>query len=214
MPPVGSFRRLNDSEIGRLSDEALVDHIVAARAAGDLEAEKQAVGHLAYGFERTILTWVRMGMGSASREDIEDIVVEVQLSAIRSSFEGKVIGEFGAFLKRIAQRRVADFFRQRGRQLRTDPLPEDNQGDESVWGGAPYDEDFTASAELQDVIDRVLSTRSEQQQEVIRLYGPNVAGFLDLPADEVAARIEGMSTDNVHKIWSRFKQDVRRELDG
>ena len=211
---MGSFRRLNDGELGRLSDEALVDYIVAAREAGEREAEKHAVGHLAFGFERTIFGWVRMGMRSASREDIADVVMEVQHSAIRSSFEGKVIGEFGAFLKRITQRRVADFFRQRGRTLSADPLPEENQGDERVWGGDPHDEDFTASAELRDVIDRVLSTRSEQQREVIRLYGPNVAGFLDLPADQVAARIEGMSTDNVHKIWSRFRQDLRGELDG
>ena len=211
---MGSFRRLNDSELGRLSDEALVDYIVAAREAGERQAEKHAVGHLAFGFERTIFAWVRMGMGSAPREDIEDVVIEVQHSAIRSSFEGKVIGEFGAFLKRITQRRVADFFRQRGRQLSADPLAAENQGDDRVWGGDPYEEDFTASAELRDVIDRVLARRSEQQREVIRLYGPNMAGFLDLSADEVADRIAGMSTDNVHKIWSRFRQDLKRELDG
>ena len=210
MPAVGRFRRLNDIELGRLTDEALIDYIVAARGAGERAAEKQAVAHLAFGFERTIFCWVRMGMRSASPEDIADVVMEVQHSAIRSSFEGKVIGEFGAFLKKIAQRRVADFYRQQARQLDTDPLPEENQGDENVWGEDPHDEDFTASAELRDVIDRVLSTRSEQQREVIRLYGPNVAGFLDLPADEVAARIDGMTPANVHKIWSRFKQDLRR----
>ena len=211
---MGRFRRLTDGEIGLLSDEALVDYIVAAREAGDLEAEKHAVGHLAFGFERTILAWIRMDMGSASAEDIDDVFMEVQHSAIRSSFEGKVIGEFGSFLKTITKRRVADHFRQRERRLRADPIPEENQGDESVWGNDPHEEDFAASSELRDVIESVLATRSEQQRKVIRLYGPDVAGFLNLPADHVAARIDGMSAANVHKIWSRFKQDLRSELDG
>ena len=42
---------------------------------------------------------------------------------------------------------------------------------------------------MREVIDRVLAERSEVHREVIRLYGPNVADFLDLSGDETAARI-------------------------
>lgn len=66
----------------------------------------------------------------------------------------------------------------------------------------------------------MLASRNEMHQRVIRLYGPNVAGFMDLPAEEVKVRIdaapgnEAVSVDNVAQIWSRFKRDLRAELDG
>ena len=75
-----------------------------------------------------------------------------------------------------------------------------------------------AEIELRAVIDRVLAGRSEVHREVIRLYGPNVAGFLDLTGDETAAQInerfdgEPMSVANVHQIWKRFKNDLELEL--
>ena len=211
---VGSFRRLNEGELARLSDDGLVDYIAAAREAGDREAEKTGAGHLAFGFGDQIEAWVRKDMGSAPREDIEDVVMEVLQSVVKASFEGKIVGAFGAWLKTITARRVVDYYRQRGRRIKGDPLPGENEGDETVWGDEPQTEDFTGSSELREAIERLLQTRSAEQQEVIRLYGPNMAGFLDLPADEVAARIDGMTSANVHKIWSRFRADLREALDG
>ena len=211
---MGSFRRLNESELMRLSDEELVDYIAVAREAGDRGAEKEAVGHLAFGFQDQIEAWVRKDMGSAPREDIEDVVMEALQSAIKGTFEGKIVGAFGAWLKTITARRVADYYRQRGRRIKGDPLPGENRGDETVWGEEPYDDDFTLEAGTRDAIERLLATRPEEQREVIRLYGPGVAGFENLPADEVAAQIDGMSPANVHQIWSRFRRDLREALDG
>ncbi len=210
---MGKFERLSQSELAALGNEALVAYIAAARQAGERGAEKEAVGILAFGFEPTIRTWVRMRMGSAP-QDIDDVVMEVLQSALRASFEGKVVGEFGAFLKTITSRRVADYFRARGRQLAMSPLGSEHEGDEDVWGDEPFTEDDSTSMEVRELVDRLLDERNEQHQQVIRLYGPEVAGCQDLPAEEVAARVDGVSVANVHKIWSRFKRDVEDELRG
>lgn len=207
------FARLSQSELAGLGNETLVDYVAAAREAGERAAEKEAVGILAYGFEPTIRTWVRMRMGSAP-QDVDDVVMEVLQSALRSSFEGKVVGEFGAFLKTITSRRVVDYFRERGRQLAMSPLGSEHEGDDGVWGGEPFTEDDPTAMEVLELVDRVLGERNEQHRQVIRLYGPEVAGCQDLPAEEVAARVDGISVANVHKIWSRFKRDLEAELRG
>ena len=210
---MGGFKRLSQSGLAGLGNQALVDYIAAAREAGERSAEKEAVGILAYGFEPTVRGWVRMRMGSAP-QDVDDVVMEVLQSALRSSFEGKVVGEFGAFLKTITSRRVVDYFRERGRQLAMSPLGSEHEGDDGVWGDEPFVEDDTTGMEVRELVDRLLADHNEQHQQVIRLYGPEVAGCQDLPAEEVAARIDGISVANVHKIWSRFKRDVEAELDG
>lgn len=130
---VSEFTPLRESELDRLGNEALVDYIAAAREAADHEAERRAVGVLAFAFEDTIRAWVRKDMGSAP-QDVDDVVMEVMQSAIRSSFEGKVVGEFGSFLRTISARRVVDHFRRRGRRPEESPLPEEHEGDEEIWG--------------------------------------------------------------------------------
>lgn len=210
---MGDFKRLSEGELGQLSNEGLVDYVIAAREAGERGAERDGVGHLAFGFEDTIRSWVRMGMGSAP-QDVDDVVMEVLVSAVRSSFEGKVIGEFASFLKTIAARRVADYFRDRGRQLAITPLGSEHEGDDDTWGDEPFWEDDPTAIEVREIVESVLETRNEEHRQVIRLYGSEVFGFQDLPAGDVAAQMDGISEANVHKIWSRFKQDVRAKLDG
>ena len=216
------FRPLRESELDHLGDQALVDYIVAAREAGDAAAERRAVGVLAFAFEEIVKAWVRKDMGSAP-QDVDDVVMDVMQSAIRSSFEGKVIGEFGSFLKTIAARRVVDYFRRRGRRPREAPLPAEHEGEgegeDGIWGVGPSHDGGAGVTELRDAVERVLASRSQMHRKVIRLYGPNVAGFMDLPAAEVKARIDAdgsgdsVGVDNVAQIWSRFKRDLEAELD-
>ena len=209
------FERLSAYELDRLDDGALVDYVHAAREAGEREAERDAIGLLVYAFWPRITSWVRM---DTPAQDVEDVVAETVASLMRASFDGKVIGQFGAFARTVAKRRVADYWRERKRRIDADPLGGDLQGDDERWGEEPSSEDGTDEAELRAVIERVLADRSEVHREVIRLYGPNVAGFLDLPGGETAARInerhggESMTVANVHQIWKRFKNDLEREL--
>ncbi len=134
--PGETFRRLSPSELDRLSDQQLVDYVHAARAAGEAECEKDAVGVLVNGFWPQIKAWVRMRTPEA---DVEDVAAEVVASLMRSTFDGKVVGEFGAFAKRIAQRRVADYFRERERRLSADPLGADLAGGGRLVGRGAVD---------------------------------------------------------------------------
>ncbi|MEO7197949.1 MAG: sigma factor [Solirubrobacterales bacterium] len=214
---MSAFRRLSQHQLSLLPNEALIEYIVAARAAAERAAERDAVGVLAYGLEPTVRLWVRKDMPA---QDVDDVVMDVMASAIRASFDGKMIGEFGSFLKTIAQRRVADYFRREGRRPAADPLGSEHEGEDDLWAEVPATPDETPLVDLRDAIDRVLAQRNPLHQKVIRLYGSDVDGFEDLPADEVKSRIDGdesedtIGLDNVAQIWSRFKRDVREELGG
>lgn len=215
---MADFERPSEGELAALSNEALVAYIAAAREADDLASARTASGILAFIFEPTIRAWVQRGMGSSHPHDVEDVVMEVLASAVRSSFDGEVVGEFGSWLKTIAARRVADFFRTLERRSRDEALPEEHEGGDEIWGKGIGTEDGASAVAANDAIDRVLATRSGMHVSVIRLYGAGGPGFEDLPADEVCARInldqgEGsMKPANVHQIWRRFKTDLREEL--
>ena len=209
------FERRTHSELDRLGDDELLAYLAAAREAGDSEAVRAVVEVLIHGFWPQIIGWVSV---ATPKQDVQDVAQEVAASVVRSTFDGKAIGQFGAFVKTIAKRRVADYHRDRKRHPGADPLLSEHGGDEGPWGEEPSDEDGTAVVELREVVGRVRATRSEVHGEVIRLYGPNVAGFLDLSGEETAAKIgelfpgEKMSEANVHQIWKRFKTDLEAEL--
>ena len=213
---MAAFQALPPHRLDGLDDEGLVDYVAAAHAAGDLEAERAGLGLLAFAFEPRIRAWVAL---SVPRQDHDDVVIEVQASLIKASFEGKVVGQFGGFLKAITKHRVADYWRVRERRGQPEPLGNEHEGDDGA-GQVAATADDTAVVELRALVDRVLATRNPLHQKVIRLYGPDVAGFLNLPADEVKAAIDGddstdtVGVDNVAQIWSRFKRDLREELDG
>jgi len=212
------FARLSEARLGALPSEALIDYVAAARAAGDLEAARTASGVLAFGFEPTIRIWVRKDMGSHPDEDIDDVVMDVLASVVHSTFDGKMLGEFGAFLKTIARRRVIDWFRKRERREGEGPLPNEHEGEEGAWGRELGNEDETEWIAGRDLVERMLEGRNPMHAKVIRLYGPEYVGFEGLSAEETVARIDGDASEdtvtvaNVHQIWKRFKNDVSKEL--
>ena len=70
----------------------------------------------------------------------------------------------------------------------------------------------TAPGQAIDVersLDQARRELNPEHQEVVGLYV-----FEDLPAGEVAARVEGISEANVHKIAQRFRDSVSRLLPG
>jgi len=210
------FTPRSEAELAALPEQALVDHIVAAREAGQLEQARLATGILAFTFEPVIRARVRRNMSSKGPEAVEDVVMEVLASVIHSSFDGKVIGEFGAFLKTITARRVADHFRLAERHGKGEKLPDEHEGEEGSGVPIGYeDEDLLA---VTDAVERVLERRNAMHQRVIRLYGPEYLGFGDLSAAEAAAEINSDDTDdsvtepNVHQIFKRFKNDLGEEL--
>ena len=213
VPQVTGFNRLSESELDRLGDEALVDYVVAAREAGDDEAAKSGVSVLAFGFWDRVRSKVALKVPPG---DVDDVAMDVMESAAKSTFSGKVIGQFGSWINTITTRRIADFHRDReGEQ--TSLLGEEHEGDEDRWGEDSSTESETVSVEYGDAAGRVLAGRSPLHQRVVKLYGPNLLGFLDLSAAQVCAEIAGnpgetMTEANVHQIWRRFKKDLAVEL--
>lgn len=210
------FERLPNHHLERLSDEALVEYVAAARAAGDRETAKDAMGILAYGWEDRIRAWVA---AKVPTQDVDDVIVEAQASITNAGFDGKVIGQFGAFVRTITKRRIADYFRVAERHGPTVQVEVGREhADETTHQVS--EEDETGFVVLIALVEIVLAEQSPLHRKVIRLYGPDVAGFQNLPAGEVKARIESdgsgdtVSVDNVAKIWSRFRLEVAERIDG
>lgn len=216
--PKPAFEPLPEGRLAALGNEALVAYIGSAAEAGDVSSARVASGILAFGFEPTIRAWVRREMGSQTAEDVDDVVMDVLTSVVHSSFDGKLVGEFGSFLKTITKRRVIDYFRKRERRDQEGALPNEHVGEEGVWGEELGGEDGTGALGGRDAVERVLGRRNEMHRKVIRLYGPNYAGFMDLSAEETVEAIRSDPSDdtvtvsNVHQIWKRFKTDMNEEL--
>jgi DNA-directed RNA polymerase specialized sigma24 family protein len=205
------FRRRPQSELDRLDEQELVDYLDGAREAGDTGALKDALGYLAWRFEGIVKARV---VAKVPADDVEDVTMEVLKSIVRGGFDGKLIAEFGAWVRTVTKRRIADFHRERERQPRLGPI---DAGEDERVGPEPETEEETGTIVIVDAVERVLAGRSELHQRVIRLYGPGMCGFEDLPAADVCERLaadgEPMSVDNVAQIWSRFKRDLRKDLD-
>jgi hypothetical protein len=210
---LSEYRRLTETALTLLGDEGLVAHIAVAREAGDADGAKAAAGHLAWGFEEIIRVKVRMKVPSGA---VDDVVGEVLLSVLGASFDGKILGQFRAFLNTIIKYRIADFHRAEERRPDQDPLPSGYQGDEEVWGTEPAVGDSADIIALLDAIERVIATRNELHQRIIRLYGPDPFGEALSGAgavERLAAEGEIVSVDNVQQVWRRFKVDLAKDLD-
>ena len=202
---------LSETELSRFSDEQLLAYIVEQRESGRPQCAKQALAVLAFGHWGRVHYWVAAKVPAG---DVEDVTAAVVESALGSAFDGRSIGRFIAWLKVIAQRRIADYHRGAERSPDVEPLRDEHQGDEEVFGEQPSEESEEEAILTREAVGRVLETRSEVHQTVIRVYGPNELGFMELSARETVERTEqlhpgsNMSEANVHQIWRRFRSDV------
>lgn len=209
---MAEFRCLSELELDQLGDDEIVAYVAAAREAGCDEAGRSAMGILAFRREPQIAARVALKIPVA---DIDDVVMEVIESVLRSAFDGKVIGQYVNFLNRITSRRIADYHRKRENDPGQDPLPSEHEGEEEFWGEQPAVEDAADEVALRDVIERVLEGRSELHRRIIELYGPDGIGE-DLTAAGVVERMavdgETVTEANVQQVWHRFKKDLDTEL--
>ena len=196
-----------------MGDEQVVAYIAAARAAGDPDAVRDAMGILAFGHQTVIVNRVRT---KVPRESVEDVAMEVIVSMLNSTFDGKVIGEFRAFMFKITARRIADFHRKREGDPDQEPLPGENEDDENIWGSQPFVEDETDAVALRELTGQVLASRSAEHRQMIRLYGPEIVDGEDLTAAGVVERMAAdgvaVSESNVQQVWHRFKRELEKEL--
>ena len=208
------FRRLKDYELAPLSDEELIEYAVAAREDGDPDAMRDALAILVF---RRFDDLVRRARMKVPAEDAEDVASQAISDAVVAKFKGESVGEFMKLVGTILARRVADFHDKRSRTVDTSPLPEENEGDEDVHGSAAgVSPDETSGVDAQDIVDSQVAALSPSHRRVVELY------VLDgWAAEEAAAKVNEeftdldppMSVDNVHKIASRFRKELRQALE-
>jgi RNA polymerase sigma factor (sigma-70 family) len=192
LPP---FRPLDAAALERLDDDALVEYMRRARAAGHQSAGL-ALAILTHGYSANVYRRVALKVPAHHVEDLaRDIIVE----AITSAFDGTSVGQFRSWLRTITDRAIADFFRRGAGRASTEPLP-------AVDPEAPSTEGLV---ELRDAIDRVMAEMREDHRSVI-----DVMVFKDGTAADAAREVAGMTEANAHQITHRFREALKRELGG
>jgi DNA-directed RNA polymerase specialized sigma24 family protein len=205
----------SEHELARLTDEQLLAYIDEQRKAGRDACAKQAFAILAFGHWNRVKAWVAARVPPDHVEDVAGLVIE---SALKAAFKGKTVGEFVNFLKVITSRRIADHTDAAARRLDADPLPDEHERDEEIFGDQPSVESHDGAVAIRECVGRALEPLSEVHRAVIHCYGPGELGFDGLDARETTERVErlhpgaNVSEANVHKIWSRFRASVADEL--
>jgi len=205
------FRRKTEHELDLLDDDALIAYIAAARAAGDHDAARAALGLLA---NRRLPDLIRRISMKAPASDVEDLAMETLASALRSTFDGEHTGEFVNWLNTICDRRVADFHRKP--RLEQEPLPEEHEEAEEIWGEGATSSDFSDAADVRAVIEQLLAELSEAHRRVVELYvfeGYSAKQTADQVNMESPDLNPQMTEDNVHQIAKRFRDELRGRLD-
>jgi RNA polymerase sigma factor (sigma-70 family) len=201
----GSFRVRSDRELERLSDEALLAYVRAARDAGELSAARRGLMILVYGHEANVRRRLSLRVGE---HVLDDLVREVLVKAIAGAFAGSSVGEFRSWLNTIVERTAADYHRRAKRRPSEAPLPSEHPSDEQVWGEEPRVDGEAEGVELRILVEEVLATFGEKQRRVIELHV-----LEGRPAREVCESIDGMREDNVAQIASRFRRKLQAALE-
>ena len=216
---MSDFRPLIETELLALTPEQLIAYHHEARRLGRHDEARTALGILVFGFIGRIRFWVSRRL---PQQDVEDVADEVIESAIRSSFDGAETRQFAAWLRRIAQRRVADYFTARSRRPEEGPLPDEHEGEEDIWGTVGELHDPTEEIVERSVVEQALGELNEIHRRVVELAGPQDLGFeqrpgketADLVNDQLSGRMSDPMTEaNVHQILSRFRRRLAELLD-
>jgi RNA polymerase sigma factor (sigma-70 family) len=216
---MSDFRPLSETELAALSTEELIAYHHEARRVGRHSGAQTALGILVWSFEDRVRYWVSR---TVPRRDVEDVVQTVFESALKSSFEGTQPDQFGAWLREISRRRATDYHRRAERRPKEEPLPEEHESEEEIWGAVGEVPDPTEGVIARSVSEQALAELSQEHRRVVELAGPVDLGFDGRPAKETAAMIndqlgaqldDPMTDVNVHKILSRFRKRCREILE-
>jgi RNA polymerase sigma factor (sigma-70 family) len=216
---MSDFRPLTESDLLARTPEELIAYHHEARRLGRHDEARTALAILAWGFRERVEFWVSR---KVPKEDVEDVVDEVIESALRSSFDRGTPGQFGAWLRRIAQRRVADYHAAESRRPDQVPLPEEHEGSDEIWGAGGEVPDPMQEVVEMSVVEQALRELSEVHRRVVELAGSQDLGFEQRTGKETARLVndqlsvqmdDPMTETNVHQILSRFRKRLAELLD-
>jgi RNA polymerase sigma factor (sigma-70 family) len=196
-----AFRERSEHQLDALSDDELIAYIRDARAAGALAEGRLALQVLVFGHWDLVTARLRMKLPAHA---VEDTAGEVIASAITSSFAGESVGEFRSWLSTILRRKVADFYRERGRTIDALPLEGDDDDRAAIRPVSPDDAGYV---ETQLVIESVLGELRDDHRRVVEIIVLQGRG-----AEDACAEVEGMTPHNAYQIVRRFRTRLRDAL--
>ena len=215
------IRRKTQEQLAALDDDGLMAYVVEARTEGDTEQYESALGVLVFRWERTFLNRASRKIGEYCRRsgylstanEAEEIVLETFKDGFRGvdRFEGEAAGQFHKWVQTILDRRVADWFRSRNGEPKVDSYDGARNSDGEVVGMYEIvgdgEIDVEMTVELRILWDDALAAESERDATVVVLKarGYSAADVAVIIEEEGLDDGEGMSTDNVDTIYSRFK---------
>ena len=197
------FHPRPEHELDALTDDELIAYIRAARDAGYADAARLGLQILVFGHWDLVVARLRMKLPP---HVVEDVAGDVIASAITSSFAGESVGEFRAWLTTILRRAIADFYRDRGRTIATDPLLADDD-DHPVR--EPASPDHAGYVQTQIVIQSVLDELRDDHRAVVE-----VVVMQGRSAEAACAEVPGMTPDNAYQIARRFRLRLAEALEG
>lgn len=184
---------------------------MAARDAGDQEEFVRWVGIFV---ARRLPMVEGLVALKVAPEHQEDVVQEVLASALGSihTIRGEHTGEFVNWLKAIVTYRIADHHqwlkRERDRVEHADEPHSGEEGDFVLEITDP--DDHYAGFEMAEMVARRLAERSDLHQRAIRL---RIEGYPSREVAETLGEDSRMTPANVDQIFSRFRRDLRRDLE-
>lgn len=204
------FDPKSENQLGSLDDDELIDHISAARNAGNHDQMRSALGVFVFRRYDQIVNRIRLKVDSD--EDVEDLAMRVISDVLAAKFDGQHVGEAVNLISTVIKRRIADFYEGFDKH-RNIPLP-DETDEENSTPQLGKDEEFTRELELTEIVLEAIGGLSESHAMVVRL------SFTGLPAEDVATRVNGalaldkpMTGPNVHQITKRFRDRVSGVLE-
>lgn len=206
-----SFREKKDYELDKLPDEELIAYVIAARRAENGSAAKLGLGIFAYR-RYDELVWRAKGK-LPEGADAEDLAGRVIEGVFKAAFRGEHFGEAVSLVNRVFRNKIADFYRK---YERTDQLPEDSEVDDHWRPDAATVGDRTGEYEVQELARGRYEALSSHHRMVVDLFVIDGYG-----ATETAEKVNNafpelstpMSDQNVHQIASRFRKDLRGDLE-
>jgi RNA polymerase sigma factor (sigma-70 family) len=210
--PSLSFREKKDWELNGLSDEDLIAYVIAARRAGNGRAAKLGLGIFAYR-KWDLLVW-RAKKELPDGADVEDLVGKVIEGVFKAAFRGEHFGEAVSLLNRVFRNKIADFYRREEPYI--DQLPEDSEDADHWRPDAATVGDRTGEYEVQEIARARYDALAPRHRMVVDLF---VLDSYDAneTAEQVNLAFPGldrpMSDQNVHQIGSRFRRDLRGDLE-
>lgn len=213
LPTVGKpYRRLDQRQLQRASEESLLEHFVRAREQGDIEGMRATISVFINGRYRQLLM---LALNHLPDEDALDVVGASIISALeslepgRAGFRGETSAELGAWLCSIVRRRIADHYRRREREIKAESLHAETEDGTALPGREPVslDGDPADQVVLLDAHERVLSKLSPLHRRVITVWWEE-----RLAASEIVERLPSLTVTNVHQIISRYRARMREQL--